>query len=125
MTHGYASASLGYVAECRTHFPRLRVRLAELPRRVRAPLFYVVTEGRHRPRPPVDELTRLGYRFIVYSSAAVMAVAKAVCGVFTRLYETGVTGLDAAEVAEMREYVHRLLKVPERIEMERRGTHTN
>lgn len=102
-------------------FPETAQQIEELPRRVRAPLVYVVTEGRHRPRPPVDELKRLGYRFVVYSSAVVMAVGRGVREVFTRLYQTGQTALDVAEMAEMRKYVNRLLKVPERIEMERKS----
>lgn len=102
-------------------FPETAQQVEELPCRVRAPLVYVVSEGRHRPRPAVDDLRRAGYRFVVHSGAVVMAVVQVVREVFTRLYQTGLTGLDGAEMTRMREYVHRVLKVPERIEMERRA----
>lgn len=102
-------------------FPETAEQIEEFPRRVKAPLLFVVTEGRHRPRPAVQDLRRHGYRFVIHSSAVVMAVTQAVRDVFTRLHETGLTGLDGAEMGQMRQYVHRLLKIPERIEMERRS----
>ena len=102
-------------------FPETPEQILELPRRVKAPLVYVVTEGRHRPRPPVDELKRAGYRFIIYSSAVVMSVTHAVRDTFRRLHQTGVTGLDAAHVADTRAYIQKLLRMPERMEMERRS----
>lgn len=102
-------------------FPETAQQIDDFPRRVRAPLVYVVSEGRHRPRPAVDDLRRVGCRLVIYSGAVVMAVTKAVRAVFTQLHQTGVTGLDGTEMMNLREYVHRLLKVPERIDIERKS----
>ena len=69
--------------------PRSREELAELPRRIRAPLLANMVEGGHTPLLSAAELGRLGYRVVLFANTALRVAAKAAGAALAELARTG------------------------------------
>ena len=69
--------------------PRTREQLAELPRRVEAPLLVNMVEGGLTPVLGLDELSGLGYRVVLYANTALRAAMLASRDALRRLREDG------------------------------------
>jgi 2-methylisocitrate lyase-like PEP mutase family enzyme len=99
--------------------PPDRASLAELPRRVPAPLLVNMVEGGRTPLLTVGELGRLGYRIVLFANTALRIGAAAVRDAFRELRRTG----DATPLADrMLTWDERqaLVGLPEIAELERR-----
>ena len=68
----------------------------------------------------VREYEELGYQIIIYATTPVITTVDALFSVYQTLKETGLTGVSAEEVAEMRKRVEELISLPKyyRIEAE-------
>ena len=76
--------------------PPSRDVLAELPRRVRAPLVANMVEGGRTPLCDVNELGEMGYRVVLYANSALRAAVRAMYTTYSRLRTDGST----AEILE-------------------------
>jgi methylisocitrate lyase len=77
-------------------FPNNLEEARQAPREIGAPLIYVNSEGNRLNRPifAIRELEDMGYKMANDAISAVTTVFKAVKEVFTRLKETGQTGME-------------------------------
>jgi methylisocitrate lyase len=77
-------------------FPNNVDEARQAPREIGAPLIYVNSEGNRLNRPifAIRELEDMGYKMANDAISAITAVFKAVKELFTRLKETGRTGMD-------------------------------
>lgn len=77
-------------------FPNTPEEARKAPAEVRAPLIFVNSEGNRLGRPifPAVELEAMGYKMVNDAISAVAVVFKSVKDLFTRLKETGRTGMD-------------------------------
>ena len=81
----------------------------------------------------VKEYEGLGYQMIIYATTPIIAAATAILDVYRCLKDTGLTGINAQDVAIRRERVEELISLPEYYEVEaattereyqdRRGSH--
>ncbi len=73
--------------------PTTREMLAELPRRIDAPLLANMVEGGRTPLLSAPELGGLGYRVVLFANTALRVAARAVGEAFADLRATGDAGL--------------------------------
>jgi methylisocitrate lyase len=61
----------------------------------------------------VKEYEDLGYRIIIYAVTPIIAAATAIFDVYQNLKDTGLTGINAQEVAQRRKRVESIISLPE------------
>ena len=72
--------------------PRTRESLAELPRRIPAPLLANMVEGGRTPLLPASELGAMGYRIVLFANTALRVAARAAGDALAQLRSTGDAG---------------------------------
>lgn len=79
-------------------FPNTVEEAMKAPREVRAPLIYVNSEGNRLGRPilSIQELESAGYKMVNDAISAINVIYGSVYDLFSRMKQTGRTGLDSA-----------------------------
>ena len=127
-THGFAEgvrrANL-YVeagADMAMIFPNTAEEAQNAPAEIHAPLIYVNSEGNRLGRPifAIGELETMGYKMVNDAISAITVMFKGVKEVFSRLKETGRTGMDQAVFTKIRKEIEDTIGLEEyyRIEEE-------
>ena len=70
----------------------------------------------------VKEYSDLGYQIIIYATTPTIAATTALLDVYQRLKDTGLTGINAQEVARRRRMVEELISLPEYYQVEAETT---
>src|SRR5205814_2400662 len=88
-------------------FPNTIEEACRAPVEVRAPLIFVNSEGNRFGRPifSIAELETMGYKMANDAIIAIMVTFKNIKDLFSRLHETGRTGMDQIGRASCRERV--------------------
>jgi 2-methylisocitrate lyase-like PEP mutase family enzyme len=99
-------------------FPDNMADVARFAREVDYPVVLVCNDTGARPSPSVGELQELGYSLAIYAQAALLSTYHAVHGVYEHLYESGVTGLDPAEMLAARKGSEAAMGLPQLLKLE-------
>jgi methylisocitrate lyase len=103
-------------------FPNTAEEARNAPAEIHAPLIYVNSEGNRLGRPifAVGELETMGYKMVNDAITAITVMFKSVEEVFSRLKETGRTGMDQAVFTKIRKEIENTIGLEEyyRIEEE-------
>ena len=103
-------------------FPNTIEEACKAPVEVRAPLIFVNSEGNRFGRPifSIAELETMGYKMVNDAISAIMVTFKSVKELFSRLHETGRTGMDQSVFVNVRKEVEDAIGLEEfyRIEEE-------
>ena len=88
-------------------FPNTVEEARRAPVEARAPLIFVNSEGNRFGRPifSIKELETMGYKMANDAISAIMVAFKSVKDVFSRLHETGRTGMDQSVFVKVRKEV--------------------
>ena len=83
------------------------------PKEIKGHLVYGVSDGNRKGRPilSVQELTDMGYKFIIFPTPVIMAVSMAVKGMLETLKATGRTGIDQAEFLSIQKYIEETIGI--------------
>jgi 2-methylisocitrate lyase-like PEP mutase family enzyme len=99
-------------------FPRNMEEVIEAPKKIKAPLVYVASEGLGRPIPSPKELENYGYKMVIYPISPILAAFSAVKEIYTNLYETGKTGFTQEKTTQLAAEVLKTINIPELIALE-------
>jgi methylisocitrate lyase len=103
-------------------FPNTAEEARRAPGEVRAPLIYVNSEGNRLKRPlfAIEELEAAGYKMANDAIGAITVMYESIYGLFSRLKQTGRTGLDQATAIKNRKDIEDTIGLDEyyRIEAE-------
>ena len=88
-------------------FPNNAEETRQAPKEIRAPLIYVNSEGNRLSRPllPINQLEDYGYKMVNDAISAITVMYKNVKELFTRLKQTGSTGLDQEAARKIRKEI--------------------
>jgi methylisocitrate lyase len=127
-THGFgegvrrANLYIEAGADMAMIFPNTAEEARNAPAEIHAPLIYVNSEGNRLGRPifAVGELETMGYKMVNDAITAITVMFKSVEEVFSRLKETGRTGMDQAVFTKIRKEIENTIGLEEyyRIEEE-------
>jgi methylisocitrate lyase len=103
-------------------FPNSREEAMKAPKEVRAPLIYVNSEGNRLERPvlALQELESAGYKMVNDAISAINVIYSSVYELFSRMKQTGRSGLDSAATIKTRKAIEDAMGLDEyyRIEAE-------
>jgi len=103
-------------------FPNTDEEARQAPKEIRAPLVYVNSEGNRLGRPllPINQLEDYGYKMVNDAISAITVMYKNVKELFTRLKQTGSTGMDQEVFRNIRKEIEDTMGLDEyyRIEEE-------
>jgi 2-methylisocitrate lyase-like PEP mutase family enzyme len=103
-------------------FPNTDEEARQAPKEIRAPLIYVNSEGNRLGRPllPINQLEDYGYKMVNDAISAITVMYKNVKELFTRLKQTGSTGMDQEVFRNIRKEIEDTMGLDEyyRIEEE-------
>jgi methylisocitrate lyase len=87
-------------------FPNNKEEARQAPKEIAGPLLYPNSDGHRSGRPcfSIKELEDMGYKMVAYPASSILVAAKAVKEMLETLKETGRTGVDQAEMLEIRKY---------------------
>jgi 2-methylisocitrate lyase-like PEP mutase family enzyme len=88
-------------------FPNNAEETRQAPKEIHAPLIYVNSEGNRLSRPllPINQLEDYGYKMVNDAISAITVMYKNVKELFTRLKQTGSTGLDQEAARKIRKEI--------------------
>ena len=92
--------------------PTQKEQIAELPKRIQAPLLFNMTEGAKTPIISHDELCEMGYRIVIHPILAMRIAARAVQSALAVLQKTRSSELLVPSMLEWNER-QRLVRLPE------------
>ncbi len=92
--------------------PTQNEQIAELPRRIQAPLLFNMTEGAKTPILSHDELQEMGYRIVIHPNLAMRVAARAMQSALAVLQKTRSSELLLPSMLEWNER-QRLVRLPE------------
>ncbi len=92
--------------------PTQKNEIAELPKRIRAPLLFNMTEGAKTPPLSHDELQSMGYRVVIHPNLAMRIAARAIQSALAVLQKTRGSELLIPSMLEWNER-QRLVRLPE------------
>jgi 2-methylisocitrate lyase-like PEP mutase family enzyme len=92
--------------------PTQKDEIAELPRRIQAPLLFNMTEGAKTPALTHDELQSMGYRVVIHPNLAMRVAARAIQSALAVLQKTRGSELLIPSMLEWNER-QRLVRLPE------------
>jgi 2-methylisocitrate lyase-like PEP mutase family enzyme len=92
--------------------PTQKEQIAELPKQIKAPLLFNMTEGAKTPIISHDELQEMGYRIVVHPNLAMRIAARAVQSALAVLQKTRSSELLVPSMLEWNER-QRLVRLPE------------
>jgi 2-methylisocitrate lyase-like PEP mutase family enzyme len=92
--------------------PTQKDEIAELPKRIQAPLLFNMTEGAKTPPLSHDELQSMGYRIVIHPNLAMRVAARAVQSALAVLQKTRGSELLIPSMLEWNER-QRLVRLPE------------
>jgi 2-methylisocitrate lyase-like PEP mutase family enzyme len=92
--------------------PTQKEEIAELPRRIQAPLLFNMTEGAKTPALSHDELQAMGYRVVIHPNLAMRIAARAIQSALAVLQKTRGSELLIPSMLEWNER-QRLVRLPE------------
>jgi 2-methylisocitrate lyase-like PEP mutase family enzyme len=92
--------------------PTQKEQIAELPKKIEAPLLFNMTEGAKTPAMAHDELQEMGYRVIIHPSLALRVAARAVQSALSVLQKTKSSDLLLSSMLDWDER-QRLVRLPE------------
>jgi 2-methylisocitrate lyase-like PEP mutase family enzyme len=92
--------------------PTQKEEIAELPKRIQAPLLFNMTEGAKTPALTHDELQSMGYRVVIHPNLAMRVAARAVQSALAVLQKTHGSELLIPSMLEWNER-QRLVRLPE------------
>ena len=92
--------------------PTQKEQIAELPKRIQAPLLFNMTEGAKTPIISHDELCEMGYRIVIHPNLAMRIAARAVQSALAVLQKTRSSELLVPSMLEWNER-QRLVRLPE------------
>jgi len=105
----YASAGADIIF---VEAPTQTDQIAQLPKKIDAPLLFNVTEGAKTPPIPHDELQEMGYRIVIHPNLAMRVAARAMQSAFSVLIKTRSSELLLPSMLEWNER-QRLVRLPE------------
>lgn len=92
--------------------PTQKDEIAELPKRIQAPLLFNMTEGAKTPALSHDELQAMGYRIVIHPNLAMRVAARAIQSALAVLQKTRGSELLIPSMLEWNER-QRLVRLPE------------
>jgi len=92
--------------------PTQKEQIAELPKRIKAPLLFNMTEGAKTPIISHDELHEMGYRIVIHPNLAMRVAARAMQSALAVLQKTRSSELLLPSMLEWNER-QRLVRLPE------------
>ncbi|MEW6029647.1 MAG: isocitrate lyase/PEP mutase family protein [Chloroflexota bacterium] len=92
--------------------PTQKEQIAELPRKIQAPLLFNMTEGAKTPIISHDELQEMGYRIVIHPNLAMRVASRAVQSALAVLQKTRSSELLIPSMLEWNER-QRLVRLPE------------
>lgn len=92
--------------------PTRKEEIAELPKRIQAPLLFNMTEGAKTPALSHDELRNMGYRVVIHPNLAMRVAARAIQSALAVLQKTHGSELLIPSMLEWNER-QRLVRLPE------------
>jgi 2-methylisocitrate lyase-like PEP mutase family enzyme len=105
----YASAGADIIF---VEAPTQKEQIAELPKRIKAPLLFNMTEGAKTPMISHDELREMGYRIVIHPNLAMRVAARAVQSALAVLQKARSSELLVPSMLEWNER-QRLVRLPE------------
>jgi 2-methylisocitrate lyase-like PEP mutase family enzyme len=105
----YASAGADIIF---VEAPTQKEQIAELPKRIKAPLLFNMTEGAKTPMISHDELREMGYRIVIHPNLAMRIAARAVQSALAVLQKAHSSELLVPSMLEWNER-QRLVRLPE------------
>src|SRR5215471_64272 len=101
-------------------FPNSVEEAMKAPREVRAPLIYVNSEGNRLGRPilSLQELESAGYKMVNDAISAINVIYGCVYDLFSRMKQTGRTGLDSAAAIKTRKAIEDTIGLDEYYQIE-------
>lgn len=101
-------------------FPREMKDVIRAPREIDAPLVYVNSEGLGRPILSPEELSKMGYKMVIYPITSVLISTGAIRDTFMRLKKMKNTGNNPEDMTSLAQYIMNLIRLPELYELEER-----
>ena len=101
-------------------FPNTLEEAQKAPCEIRAPLIYVNSEGNRLGRPilSIQELESAGYKMVNDAISAINVIYASVYELFSRMKQTGLTGLDSAATIKTRKAIEDTIGLDEYYEIE-------